>query len=449
MDRWFFYPDPSPAGDPPERLVMLHGSDPRWLVVNATTREIADLLVDHAGEDGAAAALADRYGIGLEQASRDVALVAGELRRNGFLAPRGAGSGPKRTPALRSLFLHVTHRCNLTCLHCYQASGHLEEDMPLEASCRLIDQSVAHGARGVTISGGEPLLHPDARALISHATERMRVRVLSNGSLVDEEWAAFLAGSGAMVQLSLDAADPVVHDRIRSTGSHAAVLTALDRLQRAGMGERVSFSCTIMEQNVDQLAGIIDLAEAHGVPLVRFLPLGRRGRADGNWDAIGGVSVADHEAFYRLVAERQRGGECTVSVSCGLSGFLLEVTEEIAPDGVWCSVGRQLVADVDGSAYPCVLLMHDEYRLGNLLTDGLESVLAHPGLAGITGEMVDRRQRIDECSSCHWRNLCQAGCMGQALDDRGTTAEPDDFCAYRKQAFEEAFAGILRRGGER
>jgi radical SAM protein with 4Fe4S-binding SPASM domain len=212
------------------------------------------------------------------------------------------------------------------------------------------------------------------------------------------------------------------------------------------MGAGVSFSTTIMKQNLGQLAGVIDLADELGIPLVRFLPLGRRGRADGNWDAIGeDVAVADHEAFYRLVAERQRGGGCAVSVSCGLSGFLLEVTEEIAPDGIWCSVGRTLVADVDGSAYPCVLLMRDEYRLGNLITDGVEPVLAHPSLARVTDEMVERRQRIGECAGCPFRNLCQAGCMGQALDHRGTTAEPDDFCAYRKQAYVEAFDGILRR----
>jgi radical SAM protein with 4Fe4S-binding SPASM domain len=443
MSKWFFHPDPPPGGEAPARQVMFHGSEPRWLVVNATTREIAGLLGAHGDEAGAAAALTVKYGIDPDQARRDVGLVAGELRRNGFLDD---GATRERTLAAHTLFLHVTHRCNLACLHCYQACGHLQEDMPLDAACRLIDQAAEHGTRGVTISGGEPLLHPEARALIGHAAERMRVRVLSNGWLVDDDWAAFLAGSGAAVQLSLDGADPLVHDRIRGEGSHAAVLAAVERLQRAGMGAGVSFSTTIMKQNLGQLAGVIDLADELGIPLVRFLPLGRRGRADGNWDAIGeDVAVADHEAFYRLVAERQRGGGCAVSVSCGLSGFLLEVTEEIAPDGIWCSVGRTLVADVDGSAYPCVLLMRDEYRLGNLITDGVEPVLAHPSLARVTDEMVERRQRIGECAGCPFRNLCQAGCMGQALDHRGTTAEPDDFCAYRKQAYVEAFDGILRR----
>ncbi len=424
---------------------MLHGHDPRWLVVNSTTREIATLLLDGSGRGEAADALAERYGLGRIEARGDVDRVADELESRGYLAPRAEGPA-RRTPVAESLFLHITDRCNYRCVHCYQAEEREASDMPLEAACRLIDEAAAAGARGVTISGGEPLLHPRARDLISHAALKVRVRLLTNGSLVDERWAGFLSGTGALVQVSVDGADEATHDGIRKAGSFAAAMGAVELLQQAGMGERVNFSATIMEQNLHQLSGIIRLAEQRGVPLVRFLPLARRGRAAGNWDRIGaGVSVRDHEEFYRLVTGEQRGGSCSVSVSCGLSGFLMEVPPDIAPDGIWCSVGRTMVADVDGSAYPCVLLMHEEFRLGNLFHDGLQACLDHRGLARACAALSDRRQQIPECAACHWRNLCQAGCMGQALDHRGTIWGRDDFCSYRREAYQEAFDGILRR----
>lgn len=428
---------------------MLHDRDPRWLVVNATTREIAGLLGNGGGREGAVAALTERYGLSSAEARRDVDRVAEELQRHGFLASRDVQQ-PQRTPSVNSLFLHITDRCNYTCDHCYHAGLEPARDMPLEAACRLIDEAAAGGASGVTISGGEPLLHPDARALITHAARAIPVRLLTNGSLVDAGWAKLLADVGALVQVSVDGADAATHDTIRMPESFAAAMRAVELLQRAGLAERINFSTTIMEQNLEQLSGILDLAEQRGVSLVRFLPLSRRGRAERNWGRIGdGVSVNDHEAFYRLVADAQRSGRCSVDVSCGLSGFLLEVTPDIAPDGIWCSVGRTLVTDVDGSAYPCVLMMHNEFCLGNALRDGLRSCLEHRGLAEVCAALTERRRRIPECAACHWRNLCQAGCMGQALDHRGTIWGRDDFCDYRRHAYQEAFDGILQREGGR
>jgi len=415
------------------------------MVVNRTAREIADELAGGADCAAVAAALADRYGLGIAEARRDVDRVVGELKARGFL-DNGIDERRHRQPAADSLFLHITDRCNFNCVHCYRACGHKAADMPFEAVCRLLEEAGAAGCRGVTLSGGEPLLHPRARDIVRRAASLMRVRLLTNGSLLDACWASFLADCGALVQVSVDGADEATHDAIRAPGSHAAALRAVGLMQEAGMGERINFSTTIMERNLAQLEAIIHLAEQRGVPLVRFLPLSRRGRAERNWESVGnGVAVADHEAFYRKATEAQRSGRCTIDVSCGLSGFLLEVPESVAPDGIWCSVGRTLVADVDGSAYPCVLLMRDDFCSGNLFEDGLQACLEHPGLARACAALTERRERIDDCAACHWRNLCQAGCMGQALDHRGTIWGRDDFCRYRREAYQESFDRILQR----
>jgi sulfatase maturation enzyme AslB (radical SAM superfamily) len=66
-------------------------------------------------------------------------------------------------------------------------------------------------------------------------------------------------------------------------------------------------------------------------------------------------------------------------------------------------------------------------------------------MAGACSALNQRRRRISECAACNWRNLCQAGCMGQALDHRGTIWDRDDFCFYRQDAYRDAFDGILHR----
>jgi radical SAM protein with 4Fe4S-binding SPASM domain len=177
---------------------------------------------------------------------------------------------------------------------------------------------------------------------------------------------------------------------------------------------------------------------------VRFLPLRRTGMADAEWTALGsGFGVDGHERFYRKVAERQRQGKAAVSVSCGLSGFILKPPREVADDEIWCPVGRKIDIEANGDAYPCVLLMEERFRLGNVHRESLASMTRSGRMRQVCHSLVARRSTIGRCASCLWRNLCQAGCMGQALDNAGTIEAVDDFCRYRQKVYAEAFDLIL------
>jgi radical SAM protein with 4Fe4S-binding SPASM domain len=200
-----------------------------------------------------------------------------------------------------------------------------------------------------------------------------------------------------------------------------------------------------MKQNLDDLPGIIALAERLGIPSVRFLPLRKSGRAHEQWSLIGSEIKVEHsEGFYHLVFDLQRSRRYGVNISCGLSGFLLKLPDDESMDECWCPVGKKLVVDVDGSIYPCVLLMKDEFRLGNAFHQSLEEVMHSDRMVRLCRTLLERRTKIERCSGCLWQNLCQAGCMGQALDHHGTIWHTDHFCDFRKKAYKDAFDRILQ-----
>jgi len=425
--------------------ILFHGLESRWIKVNDSGLEIARHLDRGESVQDVVLHLRRKYGISDEVARDDVIQVQDGLIKRGFLQPDYI-SHPFRSTTLNSLFLHLTNRCNLSCLHCY-TSGPVKtigKDLSAPLVFCMIDDLAEHGGTSVTLSGGEPLLHPELKEILRHTPSDVQIRLLTNGTLIDREWAEFLADMDVYVQVSVDGSREAVHDRIRGKGSFRKAINGLEHLQGAGLGDRINFSTTVMNQNLDDLIEIINLAQRLGVPLVRFLPLRRKGTARSMWQTVGsGLSTEDYARFYDDTHRLHATVGTEIEISCGLSGFLLKMPEEFEKDDIWCPVGRRVVVDFNGDAYPCVLMMEDEFRLGNVFHNSLEEIIQSKAMAGVCRALSERRQKIEKCAGCTWRNLCQAGCMGQALDNKGTIWDTDDFCDYRKRAYEEAFDKIL------
>lgn len=159
-----------------------------------------------------------------------------------------------RTP--RSMELCVTGRCNLRCTYClhFDSPSDCGKDLPLDDWLRFIDELRRCAVMEVTITGGEPLLRRDLTSLLEGVVKgQMRYRLLTNGILVTDAFAAFLASTGrcASVQVSLDGGRPSVHDVFRGKGSFAKALRGIEALRRHRL--KVSVRLTVHQSNVDYL----------------------------------------------------------------------------------------------------------------------------------------------------------------------------------------------------
>lgn len=424
--------------------VLLHPYRSAWIIVNATAREIAMDVLSGMAPDRIACGLSDRHGILPETACADVERVMAELSTSG-LFPLNRSPAPHREPCLKNLSVQLTNHCNLQCPHCWADAGRSgHRQLPLPVVRRLIDQLVESGGTGITLSGGEPLLYPDLDDILSYIGSRLTIRLLTNGTLIDREWARRFSRHDIYIQISMDGACPQVHDAIRGAGTFDRSMRAIRLLQECGLGDRLNLSTTIMDANLTNLPDIIRMAEGIGVPLVRFLPLRRMGRAGRTWEDIaGGLSREASEQFYDSIGSLTNGNasKTDISVSCGLSGFVLNVTES---DEIWCPVGHKMEIMENGDAYPCGLLVLPEFYMGNVFHQGLDELMASPGMTAACDLLTERRT-IGSCGACAFRNLCQGGCMGLALDHAGTVYGVDDFCQYRKTVYSRAFDKLLKR----
>ena len=100
-------------------------------------------------------------------------------------------------------------RCNLSCTYCNEFDD-FSKPVPTDEMFRRIDKLAELGTAAVTISGGEPLLHPDLEKIIARIRQHgILTGLISNGYLMTRERIARLNEAGLeYLQISIDNLQP-------------------------------------------------------------------------------------------------------------------------------------------------------------------------------------------------------------------------------------------------
>ena len=109
------------------------------------------------------------------------------------------------------ILAHVipVRRCNLDCGYCNEYDD-VSEPVPFEEMKRRLDRLADMGTTIITISGGEPLMHPDLDDIIRHIRRRgMIAGLITNGFFLNKERIERLNAAGLEhLQISIDNAVP-------------------------------------------------------------------------------------------------------------------------------------------------------------------------------------------------------------------------------------------------
>jgi MoaA/NifB/PqqE/SkfB family radical SAM enzyme len=109
------------------------------------------------------------------------------------------------------LLAHIIpiRRCNLACEYCNEYDD-FSKPVPIEMMYRRVDKLAALGTSVITISGGEPLLHPELDEIIHRIRKRgMIAGLITNGYLLVAERIERLNRAGLeWLQISIDNVTP-------------------------------------------------------------------------------------------------------------------------------------------------------------------------------------------------------------------------------------------------
>ena len=176
--------------------------------------------------------------------------------------------------AARRVGLHLTDRCQLDCDHCLRDPGREPVDLAMEVIATVLSDAEAQGIRRVSMTGGEPTLHPHFPEILDLVVAHgMTWDIVTNGRRFDR-LVAWLEASPArhaacgLVVFSVDGAGEATHDGIRGAGQRREVLTAM--ALSVAMGIPFATATTLHARNVEEIEAIATECAGLGAQVVRF-----------------------------------------------------------------------------------------------------------------------------------------------------------------------------------
>lgn len=217
--------------------------------------------------------------------------------------------------APRIISWNITLKCPLKCTHCYADAGEREAEQVLstEEAFVVIDQICATGKPVVVLSGGEPLLREDVYDIAAYGTRKgLRMVMGTSGFLLERPVARKLRESGIRaVAVSLDSADPGVHDAFRGIpGVWERAVQAIRYCREDGIGVQINMS--VMRLSLEDIDRVIQLGRSLGVRNYQLffpIPTGRAREMDPGFPE-------EYENLIREVLRKYRDSDCTIRPTC-------------------------------------------------------------------------------------------------------------------------------------
>ncbi len=264
-----------------------------------------------------------------------------------------------RDNVLFSVLVELTYRCNLDCFFCFNDLGLKGRSMALRDYKKFFDDLAAMQVLHLTLSGGEPLSHPDFFAIGAYARELgFVVRIKSNGHALTAATSRRIRDEidPFVIESSLHGATAEAHDKqTRVRGSFDRLMKNLRDAKSAGLRLKLNGALTAWNEN--EVEAMLDLADSLEIPLV--IDPAVTPRDNGDREPLGiAASDAGVRRLLHLQAARAKGRVVAPSSAVDATdrGAVTVRTNGTAePVEKYCGAGSSGVAiDPYGNVYPCV-----------------------------------------------------------------------------------------------
>lgn len=359
----------------------------------------------------------------------------------------------------------VSYQCNIACDYCFylekeqgtlkpkKAARHMD-DATLEAYVRqYIDANPGQDIE-FTWQGGEPTLAGIAfyeKALKLQKKyaggKRISNSMQTNGVLIDEQWAEFLARHRFLVGLSIDG-PAWLHDRYRKTRSQQSVFDKVTRAMALLRQYNVDVNVLTVVNNVTAedpqeiyryLSQELKAEFIQFIPAVEQRPVNEKfgellypqtleGRSVTEWSVSGEQWGKFINGVFDLWVRQDVGRVYIQMFDSALAAWLGEKPSLCVMQS---SCGFGLVVEQNGDVYSCDHYVYPEHRLGNV---------RHDSLAKMAGSKQQRKFGLAktevsaQCMQCEWRFACHGGCPKHRIHKSGERWH-NHLCAGYKAIF--------------
>jgi radical SAM protein with 4Fe4S-binding SPASM domain len=358
----------------------------------------------------------------------------------------------------------ITDRCNFNCLHCFHAADNTTQknEFTREEAFRLLAEAEACGVSQVELTGGEPTIYPYFRDVVQEIHDRgMRLGcVVTNGSMMDEDLAAFIKKlhPDALIAISFDGIG--VHDWLRQhKGSEESAKRAIRNCVDAGL--KVVSNMNVNRKNKDVLFDSVKMLSDMGVDHLRIIKTTEVPRWALNAEDFS-MTPEEYYDYGIEFAKQYRDSGLTLPVRLwqvlALNGRekIYHIVPVKASHSTFCEYEmtcpdmlKKLSVQPNGEIIPCApmagILSSRNIHLGNVKQGGLQKLLSEgPLYDQVTYTVKDKQQANPKCSGCRYFTYCQGGCPAVGLLLNGSPLGTDDFkCLFFQKGYYKKYSEAM------
>ncbi|MER6125568.1 pyrroloquinoline quinone biosynthesis protein PqqE [Streptomyces sp. NPDC001795] len=320
------------------------------------------------------------------------------------------------------LLAELTHACPLHCPYCSNPLelAEVRTELTTQEWRRVLAEAAELGVLQLHLSGGEPLRRRDLVEIVHGADELgLYTNLITSAVGLSPRRAGQLRAAGLdHVQISVQADEPALSDRIAGTPSFARK-TAAARLVKE-LGWPLTLNVVLHRHNIDRVGPILDLAEELGADRIELANTQYYGWAWHNRDRLlpSRAQLERAEPVVRAARERLRGRMEVIYV---IPDYHSRYPKPCM--GGWAR--RQLTVVPDGDALPCPPAHELPLPRANVREHSLAWIWEQSPL-------FQRFRGTDwmpePCRSCPRREVDFGGCRCQAFLLTGDAARTDPVC---------------------
>ena len=192
-------------------------------------------------------------------------------------------------------FLYVTERCNMNCRGCYVSANYKRQDFSLDFAYKAVNTLIKHGAKSITLMGGEPtlwknivhiveyIIKNEVKVVIDTNCESQSLKILEEISILDFNIKKFIRWN-----VSIDSHDENKHDLARKNGNWKNVLKFV-KLAKA-LGFTISATCTVTSETNTQILENLRFIENIGIEECNLHAISLEGNAIKRKDLLNSYS---------------------------------------------------------------------------------------------------------------------------------------------------------------